>query len=99
MVAKEHSPEMQIDPREETRLQVPTAVTRILFVDDEPVLRITFPSVLKKHGFDVTAAANVADALREISNREFDVLISDLNIGEPGDGFTVVSAMRRTQPQ
>ena len=25
-------------------------------------------------------------------------LISDLNIGEPGDGFTVVSAMRRTQP-
>ena len=29
---------------------------------------------------------------------QFDVLISDLNIGHPGDGFTVVSAMRRTQP-
>jgi YesN/AraC family two-component response regulator len=26
------------------------------------------------------------------------VLLSDLNIGNPGDGFTVVSAMRRTQP-
>ena len=29
---------------------------------------------------------------------QFDVLISDLNIGQPGDGFTVVSAMRRSQP-
>jgi ActR/RegA family two-component response regulator len=28
----------------------------------------------------------------------FDVLISDLNIGHPADGFVVVSAMRRTQP-
>jgi YesN/AraC family two-component response regulator len=29
---------------------------------------------------------------------QFDVLLSDLNIGQPGDGFTVVSAMRRSQP-
>jgi ActR/RegA family two-component response regulator len=47
----------------------------------------------------VTVAATVAEALSEITSRTFDVLISDLNIGEPGDGFTVVSAMRRTQPE
>jgi hypothetical protein len=34
-----------------------------------------------------------------ITERKFDVLISDLNIGHPGDGFTVVSAMRRLQPE
>jgi YesN/AraC family two-component response regulator len=34
----------------------------------------------------------------EMTTRTFDILISDLNIGQPGDGFTVVSAMRRTQP-
>jgi ActR/RegA family two-component response regulator len=34
-----------------------------------------------------------------MNKRTFDVLISDLNIGHPGDGFTVVSAMRRTQPE
>ena len=28
----------------------------------------------------------------------FDLLISDLNIGHPADGFIVVSAMRRTDP-
>ena len=40
----------------------------------------------------------VSEALCEITTHSFDILISDLNIGEPGDGFTVVSAMRRTQP-
>ena len=72
---------------------------RLLFVDDEPSIRLTLPAILRQHGFVVTAAKTVADALREINGREFEILIADLNIGEPGDGFTVVSAMRRTQPR
>src|ERR1051325_10136943 len=71
---------------------------RILFVDDEPSLRATLPIVLKQNGFEVQAAATVGEAIHAISTQQFDVLISDLNIGQPGDGFTVVSAMRRTQP-
>ena len=73
--------------------------TRILFVDDEPSIRLTLPAILVQHGFEVTSAESVSDALRAIGTQEFDALISDLNIGEPGDGFTVVSAMRRTQPR
>ena len=73
--------------------------TRILFVDDEAGIRLTLSAILQQHGFDVTVAATVAAALREINSQQFDALISDLNIGEPGDGFTVVSAMRRTQPK
>jgi ActR/RegA family two-component response regulator len=71
---------------------------RVLFVDDEASLRLTFPPILELHGFEVRAVATVAEALLEITTRSFEVLISDLNIGQPGDGFTVVSAMRRTQP-
>jgi two-component system response regulator RegA len=70
----------------------------ILFVDDEPPIRTTLPAILNRFGFDVTAAGTVPEALHLIATRQFDVLISDLNIGQPGDGFTVVSAMRRTQP-
>jgi DNA-binding response OmpR family regulator len=73
--------------------------TRILFVDDEPSLRATLPQILAMHGYEVTSAGTVAEALSKITSHPFDVLISDLNIGEPGDGFTVVSAMRRTQHQ
>jgi DNA-binding response OmpR family regulator len=74
------------------------ATVRILFVDDEPAIRLSLPAILQLHGFDVTSAGTVSEAIQEISTKAFDVLISDLNIGNPGDGFTVVSAMRRTQP-
>ncbi|HWR16359.1 MAG TPA: response regulator [Terriglobales bacterium] len=71
---------------------------RILFVDDEPNIRASLPAILRLHGFQVTSAGTVGEALQAIASEKFDVLISDLNIGSPGDGFTVVSAMRRTQP-
>jgi ActR/RegA family two-component response regulator len=71
---------------------------RLLFVDDEPTIRLLMPATLERHGFDVAIAGTVVEALNLIATQRFDVLISDLNIGEPGDGFTVVSAMRRTQP-
>jgi ActR/RegA family two-component response regulator len=70
----------------------------ILFVDDEPSICATLPAILEQNGFKVRAVGTVADALKAIHSEHFDVLIADLNIGEPGDGFTVVSAMRRTQP-
>jgi ActR/RegA family two-component response regulator len=72
--------------------------TRVLFVDDEAALQMATPAILRAHGFDATSVGTVADALAEIGAHPFDVLISDLNIGQASDGFTVVSAMRRTQP-
>lgn len=71
---------------------------RILFVDDEPNIRLTLPSVLEHHGFEVKAAATVPEAIAQINASRFDVLISDLNVGETGDGFRVVGAMREKQP-
>jgi ActR/RegA family two-component response regulator len=69
-----------------------------LFVDDEETIRLTLPPVLQSYGFSVTCAATVSEALDVIRQQSFDVLISDLNIGHPGDGFTVISAMRSAQP-
>lgn len=71
---------------------------RLLFVDDEPNIRTLLSAILKQRGFDVTTASTVSEALNLIATQKFDVLLSDLNIGETSDGFTVVSAMRRTHP-
>jgi ActR/RegA family two-component response regulator len=71
---------------------------RMLFVDDEPSIRLTLPQILRMKGYEVEVASTVSEALAAIQLRRFEVLLSDLNIGNPGDGFTVVSAMRRTQP-
>lgn len=72
---------------------------RLLFVDDEQNIRIMLGMVLDHNGFEVIAVGSVPEALKLIMEQQFDVLIADLNVGSPGDGFTVVSAMRRTQPR
>ncbi|HUQ50483.1 MAG TPA: response regulator [Terriglobales bacterium] len=71
---------------------------RLLLVDDEAGIRLTLPAILEGEGFDVSVAASVPEAIQAIQGGRFDILLSDLNIGQPGDGFTVVSAMRRIQP-
>ncbi|HUS19522.1 MAG TPA: response regulator [Terriglobales bacterium] len=72
---------------------------KVLFVDDEPGIRTTLTAILDMHGFDVTTRGSVTEALTAIQKDTFDVLLTDLNIGQPADGFTLVSAMRRTQPK
>ncbi|MGH3629089.1 MAG: response regulator, partial [Sciscionella sp.] len=68
-------------------------------MDDEPSIRETLPAILTLEGFSVIAVATVAEAIAKISHEPFDILLADLNIGQPADGFTVVSAMKRIQPQ
>lgn len=72
---------------------------RLLFVDDEPSIRLTLPAILKNNGFEVRVASTVNEAISEIGKQEFDVLLSDLNIGSERDGFDVVKAMRQAHPR
>jgi len=72
---------------------------RLLVVDDEQAILDTLGTIFEQNGYRVVVAETVAKALQAISREPFDVLIADLNIGQPGDGFTVVSALRRTQPE
>jgi CheY-like chemotaxis protein len=71
---------------------------RLLLVDDEASIRLTLGTILQLRGYDVTVVGSVPEALSAIQNAQFDVLVSDLNIGEPYDGFMIASAMRRVQP-
>jgi YesN/AraC family two-component response regulator len=73
-------------------------MTRVLIADDDENIRAMLQQVLKSEGFTVTTASTVPQALALISQSEFEVLISDLNMGHPADGFVIVSAMRRTHP-
>jgi DNA-binding NtrC family response regulator len=77
----------------------PAQGKRILFVDDEDSIRLTLPLVLQQRGFEVKVAGSVAEAVAKIKSNTFDVLLSDLNIGEAGDGFAVVRAIREVNAQ
>src|SRR3984885_13659360 len=73
-------------------------VHRVLLVDDDHAVREMMNATLERKGFQVVAVATVTEALKLITTETFDVLITDLHMPEAGDGFTVVSAMRHSQP-
>jgi DNA-binding NtrC family response regulator len=62
---------------------------RILYVDDEDDVREVFQAVFEGD-FDVTLAANGADALALLSREPFDVLVSDMRM-EPMKGSQLLS--------
>ncbi|MGB9236945.1 MAG: response regulator [Terriglobales bacterium] len=70
----------------------------MLLVDDDEAIREMMTAQLRHKEFEVVAAANVTEALQLIATETFDVLITDLNMPNAGDGFTVVTAMRHSQP-
>jgi DNA-binding response OmpR family regulator len=76
----------------------PSTSRRVLLVDDDDAVREMMTVTLERKGFAVVAVANVTDALRCIATNRFDALITDLHMPNPGDGFTVVTAMRHSQP-
>jgi DNA-binding response OmpR family regulator len=76
----------------------PGIAHRVLLVDDDAAVRDMMNQGLERKGFEVVTAASVTEALRRIATESFDVLITDLHMPDPGDGFTVISAMRHSQP-
>src|SRR5580658_4608676 len=74
------------------------AQPRVLLVDDDDLTRETLKKILELSHFVVTSAANVTEAIHCIDTQRFDVLLSDLHMPGPGDGFTVISAMRHKHP-
>jgi hypothetical protein len=46
------------------RVEVPMALEKVLVVDDNEAVRSSLCKTLEKHGFEVTCAADVSEALR-----------------------------------
>src|SRR5580693_7046797 len=76
-----------------------SASHRVLLVDDDEAVRTMMTLTLEHKGFEVISAANVTEALKLITTESFDVLITDLHMPNPSDGFAVITAMRHIQPK
>ncbi len=77
----------------------PIPKSRILLVDDNASILKLLAVVLENNGFEVVMASTVNDALKYIGTETFDVLLSDLQMPNAGDGLTVVSAMHHSNPK
>jgi DNA-binding response OmpR family regulator len=72
---------------------------KVLLVDDDDAVRTMMSLTLEHKGFEVVSATNVTGALKLITTESFDVLITDLHMPNPSDGFAVITAMRHIQPK
>jgi DNA-binding NtrC family response regulator len=71
--------------------------TKILIVDDEPVVRMAYSRILASDQSLVEAVGNGADALKRLAEQPFDVVLLDLRM--PGmDGMAVLQAIKQSWP-
>jgi two-component system cell cycle sensor histidine kinase/response regulator CckA len=70
---------------------------RCLIVEDEPVLRRLVRGHLARKGYDVVAAASVADAKRALDEGSFDCLVTDAILPD-GLGVELRAHVRASAP-
>jgi DNA-binding NtrC family response regulator len=70
---------------------------RLLVVDDEPIAVRNLERVLEKEGYEVSTASNGHGALRQLRNKPFDVVLTDLKM-EKVDGMQVLKRCKEIDP-
>jgi two-component system response regulator HydG len=82
-----------------------TPAIRVLVVDDEIDHADVMAEAIVRMGggtgggYSVKQAHNLADAKRAFSEEEFDLVITDLRMDTPNDGFDLLQFVRRARPQ
>jgi len=70
-----------------------------LVVDDEPGVRFFVEETLHRSGHDVTTAKSGEDALNNLRDTPFDLVVLDLKLGGRTDGMKVLEAIRWRWPE
>jgi signal transduction histidine kinase len=74
------------------------ATANLLVVDDEESVAVTMGAILEMDGYSVSISISGADAVRQLHESEFDLVLTDLRLDDM-DGLNVVSEVCRVQPE
>jgi DNA-binding NtrC family response regulator len=72
---------------------------RVLVVDDEAAVLLTYRLILEQQGYDVVACGTSKEAIAAIDKQGFDVVLCDYSLEEQHTGFEVISAARKRNPE
>jgi len=78
---------------------MPPRPIRILVVDDEPSVLLTYRLLLEKKGYAVTAAISAREAMAALERDTFDLMLCDLSLEEQSNGFDVIEFGKQRHPQ
>ncbi|MFT5452667.1 MAG: two-component system OmpR family response regulator [Enterobacterales bacterium] len=68
---------------------------RILIVEDEPLIRENYTQAIRKYGYEVTAVADRATAMKLLAVRLPDLVILDVSLkNDPEGGFELCRSLR-----
>jgi len=70
---------------------------RILYVEDDALLRNTFVHTLLAHGLDVDVASSRSEALSFVERTSYPVIVTDLLVGD-ADGVSLAHELHNAQP-
>ena len=70
---------------------------KILVVDDDPIIVKILEVILESKGYQVRLAANGSEAIEALDNEKFDLVITDLEMGDP-DGIAVLRKAKELDP-
>jgi CheY-like chemotaxis protein len=69
-------------------------MARVLLVDDDPTSRLTLQTVLEAGGYRVDAAASAAEAVGKLDRKQYELVLSDLQMESPEAGLKVLAHAR-----
>jgi DNA-binding NtrC family response regulator len=67
---------------------------RVLLVEDDAALRDNLGRSLEADGWESEAAANAEDAIERLSERHFDLIVTDYNLGSAETGLVLLGHLR-----
>ena len=71
---------------------------QILIVEDDEEMRSLLKEFLEEEGFETEYARNGSDALREIAEKPFDLIVTDIEM--PGlTGLDILPEMKKLRPE
>jgi two-component system CheB/CheR fusion protein len=86
-------PAARVEP--EPKVDIRHAQARVLLVEDDPAVLSATRMLLKSDGYEVIAAATMAEALDQVrENARIDLLVTDYHLGDGETGTQVIASLR-----
>lgn len=73
-------------------------MTRVLIVDDDPLLRLALAQGLRRLQLEVDVAETVSEATQRLEEAPVDVVVTDLCLADGSDGIEMLARVRERAP-